>query len=140
MAELKTRQTQASVGAFVDDIADERRRRECRTVLALMKEATGATPRMWGPSIVGFGKVRLRYASGRELDWFLMGFSPRKQALTLYLGSGLDPHEGLLAKLGKYTRGKGCLYLKDLEQVQLPVLRKLLAESMAVQKRKRRDT
>lgn len=137
MAELKTRQTRASVGAFVDGIADERRRKECRAVMALMKKATGAIPRMWGPSIVGFGNVRLRYDSGRELDWFLMGFSPRKQALTLYLGSGLDHHEGLLAKLGEYSRGKGCLYLKDLEQVKLPVLGKLLAESVAVQKRRR---
>ena len=100
MAELKTTRTKASVAAFLRTVTDEEKRRDCRTVMAIMRRATGAPPRMWGPSIVGFGSYHYRYASGREGDFFLAGFSPRKQDLTLYVMSGLARHAALLRTLG----------------------------------------
>ena len=127
MAELKTKATAASVARFVAGIKDDRRRREVETVLALMKSATREDPRMWGTSIVGFGDQRYRYASGREGNWFLVGFSPRKQNLTLYLSGGFADAGPLLAELGKHTTGKGCLYLRSLEDVHLPTLERLIA-------------
>ncbi len=130
MAELKTRPTAASVPAFLKSIADEARRKECRELVKLMKEATGQSPRMWGESIVGFGQHHLKYASGRELDWFMLGFSPRKQALTLYLMCGLANHRPLLEKLGKHKTGKGCLYVKSLDDVDRTVLKQLLQKSV----------
>ncbi len=134
MAELKTKKTAASVAAFLAGLDDPRARKDARTLVALMKAATGARPRMWGPSIVGFGDLRYRYASGREGDWFLMGFSPRKQGLVLYLMSGLHRHAGLLAELGKHTTGKGCLYIKKLDDVDPAVLRRLVKAAAAVPK------
>jgi hypothetical protein len=130
MAELKTKKTAASVSSFLAGIADESRRKDCKAVARLMKDATGATPRMWGPSIVGFGAMRCRYASGREVDWFLAGFSPRKDSLTLYLMPNLDAHGGLLKKLGKHTTGKSCLYIKRLEDVDHAVLKRLIADGV----------
>jgi hypothetical protein len=91
-----------------------------------MKQATGAAPKMWGPSIVGFGNATYRYPSVREVDWFPVGFSPRKEALTLYLVGGLKPHEALLAKLGKHTTGKRCVYIKRLEDVDTAVLKRVI--------------
>jgi hypothetical protein len=129
MAELKTKSTTASVSQFIDAIKDPDRRKDCRTVLGMMKKATGARPRMWGSSIVGFGKYRYRYASGREGDWFVIGFSPRKQNLTLYLMSGANSHGALLRKLGKHKLGMGCLYINRLTDVDLPTLRDLITRS-----------
>lgn len=106
-------------------------------MLALMKKVTRATPRMWGPSIVGFGSCRCRSAGGRELDWFTMGFSPRKQALTLYITLGVEPHAKLLAKLGDHTIGKSCLYIRNLERVDVTVLDQLLTEAVARQARQK---
>src|SRR5262245_61601351 len=130
MAELKTKRTGASVSEFIGRIADEMRRKDCRTVVELMKKATGVPPKMWGPSIVGFGDYHYKYESGREADWFVAGFASRKQDLTLYLYGGIQGRDALLKKLGKHKTGKGCLYLKRLADVDLAVLRRLIEESV----------
>lgn len=130
MAELKTKVNEQSVTKFLNSIADKQRRQECLTVLEMMKKATKTEPKMWGSSIVGFGKYHYVYASGREGDWFLTGFSPRKQSLTLYIMGGLSAHEALLQKLGKHKTGKGCLYVNKLEDLDLPTLRKLIVEGV----------
>ena len=131
MAELKTQPTDQDVDRFLDSIADEQRREDCRAISEMMREASGDAPRMWGDSIVGFGRRRYRYASGREGDWFITGFSPRKQNLTLYIMAGFDNYEALLGKLGKHTTGKSCLYVKRLADVDMPVLTELVVESVA---------
>ena len=123
MAEIKTKPTGESPTAFINRLEDERRK-DCRELIALMRDATGKPAKMWG-SIVGFDTCRLKYASGREIDFMLIGFSPRKQNLVLYLGPGLA-HKNLLAKLGKHSTGKGCLYLKRLDDVDRGVLRALI--------------
>lgn len=130
MAELKTKKTKASVNAFLDKITDEQRRKDCQTVLTLMKQATGEEPKMWGSSIVGFGTYHYRYASGREGDWPIIAFSPRKTDLTLYIAPGFEKFESLMAKLGKYKTGVSCLYIKKLDDVEIPVLKKLIAKSV----------
>jgi hypothetical protein len=130
MAELKTRKTKASVAAFLAKIADEGRRKDCKTLVRIKKKATGAKPEMWGPSVVGCGSYHYKYESGREGDWFLAGFSPRKQDLTLYIMSGFSAYGGLLAKLGKHKNGKACLYLKRLADVDLAVLEELVSRSV----------
>src|SRR5947209_20093772 len=121
MAELKTRETRASVAGFLEKIADESRRKDCQALVKLMKRATGEKPKMWGASIVGFGSCHLKYASGRELDWFPMGFASRKQDLTIYGLSG-EGSDALVERLGKCSRGKGCLYIKRLSDIDLGVL------------------
>src|SRR4030042_7060458 len=126
MAELKTRPGDGSVRDFLAAITDPQRRHDCQTVLKIMQKATGARPRLWGDSIVGFGDYHYKYASGREGDWFLTGFSPRKRELTLYLMSSFERFARLLARLGKHRTGKGCLYLKSLEDIQLTVLEELI--------------
>jgi hypothetical protein len=131
MAQLKTRPTRASVSAFLAAIPDPGRRADCRKVAAILRRATGARPRMWGPSIVGFGTHHYRYASGREGDWFIIGFAPRKDALTLYLMGGYQRHGPLLRKLGRHQRGRGCLYIKRLADVDLAVLTRLVQVSVA---------
>jgi hypothetical protein len=135
MAELKTRRTGASVNAFLDGIADESRREDCRTLVRLMKKVTGAEPKMWGAGMVGFGSYHYRYASGHEGDWFLTGFAPRKQDLTLYIMAGFDGCEELLGKLGRHKTGKSCLYVKGLEGLDLGALEKLIAASVRHMKR-----
>jgi hypothetical protein len=130
MAELKTKQTEARVSAFLDAVENEQRRADCRTVLNLMRAVTGEEPKMWGPSMVGFGSYHYKYASGREGDWFVTGFSPRKQDLTLYIMAGFDRYDELMAKLGRYKTGKSCLYLKRLSDVDLGVLRELVTASV----------
>ncbi len=130
MAELKTKPTTDSVDDFLARVADEKRRADCRVVRDLMAEATGAEAEMWGSSIVGFGRYRYKYASGREMEWMVMGFSPRKGDLTLYLTQGFEPFPHLMERLGKYKTGKSCLYLKRLEDVDLNVLRELVARSV----------
>ncbi len=128
MAELKTKATNQSVEKFLKSIPDEQRRKDCFTVLEMMKKATGTEPKMWGESIVGLGDFRYR-AGGKENEWFMMGFSPRKQNLTLYLMCGLAKHSALMKKLGKHKTGKGCLYLNKLEDVDLSVLQKMIEDS-----------
>jgi hypothetical protein len=135
MDEQKTRKTAASVSAFLNRVEDEERRKDCKTVLAMMKQITGSKPAMWGPSIVGFGSYHYVYASGREGDWPLTGFSPRKQDLTLYIMAGFDGYGVLMAKLGKCRTGKSCLYLKRLSDVDLKVLKQLVSESVKHMKR-----
>jgi hypothetical protein len=134
MAELKTQPNDRSVEEFLSGVADVRKRQDCFTLLALMQEVTGQAPRMWGDSMVGFGAYHYTYASGREGDWFVTGFSPRKQNLTLYIMAGFDQYDELMQRLGKHTTGKSCLYVKRLSDIDLSVLRELVqlsAEHMA---------
>ena len=130
MAELKTKETKASVAGFLNQISDEQRRKDCQTVLDLMERATGEKAKMWGSSIVGFGRHKYRYASGHQGEWPIIGFSPRKTDLTLYITPGFDEFESLMAKLGKYKTGKSCLYIKKLDDIELPVLKQLIAKSV----------
>src|SRR5688572_25720903 len=130
MAELKTKPTTASVSDFLDTVDDEARRKDCLAVVKIMQKATGAKPKLWGPSIVGFGDHHYKYASGRELDWFLTGFSPRKKDLTLYIMPGFERYDALMASLGKHSTGKSCLYIKRLADVDTSVLEKLVTASV----------
>ena len=133
MAELKTKPTDQSVDDFLQTVPDERKRLDSYTILEMMKRATGEQPRMWGSSIVGFGARHYKYESGREGDWFVTGFSPRKQNLTLYLTYALDRYEALLKKLGKHKIGKGCLYVNKLDDVDMSVLEELIARTVEEQ-------
>jgi hypothetical protein len=132
MAELKTKVTKASVGKFLDGIKDEKKREDCYHLVKIMKKATKSEPKMWGPAIVGFGDYHYVYESGREGDWFLAGFSPRVQNLTLYMMGGFDSET--LKRLGKYKTGKGCLYINKLEDVDLKVLNELITKSLKIPK------
>jgi hypothetical protein len=128
VAELKTQATRASVSQFLNGIADPDRRKDCKEIAAMMNKATKAKPVMWGPAIVGFGDHQYAGSNGKSMKWFQVGFSPRKAALTLYLMGGKD--EQLLAKLGTKTVGAGCLYIKQLDDVDRPTLQKLIADSV----------
>jgi hypothetical protein len=130
MAELKTQKNQASVEKFLKAVTDETRRADSFALLDIMREVTGEEPAMWGTSIVGFGSYHYKYESGREGDWFLTGFSPRKQNLTLYIMSGFEGYEEMLERLGKHTTGKACLYVKKLDDVHLPTLKKMIKQSV----------
>ncbi len=130
MAELKTKVNAQSVRKFLNGITDEKKRQDCFTVLELMKQAARAEPEMWGSSIIGFGRYHYKYESGREGEWFLTGFSPRKQNLTLYIMAGFEEYDELLKQLGKYKTGKACLYIKRLDEVNLPTLKKLIQQSV----------
>jgi hypothetical protein len=135
MAELKTQRNKGSVDAFLKSIPDEQKRNDAFTLVDIMRKATRAEPEMWGSSIVGFGTSHYQYASGRDAEWFLTGFSPRKQNLTLYLLGGFAQHDDLLKALGKYKTGKGCLYINRLDDVDLPTLRKLVKQSVQYMKK-----
>lgn len=128
--EIKTRPTEASVEAFLNSVADEQQRAESFRILEMFKQVTGEDAVMWGPAIVGFGSRPLKYASGRELDWMITGFSPRKGNHTLYLLGGSGKQEKLLAKLGKFKTGKSCLYIKRLSDVDESILKRLIAEAI----------
>ena len=130
MAKMKTVPTTASVDAFIAAVDDAQKREDCHAVAAIMAEATGASAQMWGTSIVGFGTYHYRYASGREGDFMEVGFSPRKRALTLYIMAGFSEYADLLAKLGKHTTGKSCLYIKRLADVDQNVLREMVERSV----------
>ena len=130
MAELKTKKTDASVQAFLDAVEHPTRREDSYAILDMMREITGVEPAMWGPSIVGFGTYRYKYASGREGQWPVVGFSPRKRTLTLYIMDGFDGYETLLRKLGKYKTGKACLYINKLADVDQETLRELVRQSV----------
>ena len=130
MAELKTKPTDQSVEGFLNKVPDEKKRQDSFAILDLMKQVTGEELIMWGDSIVGFGRYHYKYASGREADWFITGFSPRKQNLTLYLMSGFDDYDELLENLGVHSTGKSCLYIKKLEDVDQHVLRELVSKSV----------
>lgn len=130
MSELKTKVNNADVVAFLNGVADERKRQDCFAVLELMRRVTGAEPKMWGDSIVGFDSYRYVYATGRSGDWPITGFSPRAQNITLYIMAGFDQYDVLLARLGKHKIGKSCLYIKRLTDVDLTVLEELVALSV----------
>ncbi len=123
MAEFKTKASDASVSAFLQSVDGEQKRRDARDILALMKEVTGKRPRMWGTSIVGFGSYHYKYQSGREGDWLVMGFSPRKKNMAVYIMLEFSHYSSLMNKLGKYKTGKSCLYLRRLGDVDQKVLR-----------------
>ena len=131
MAELKTKPTEASVKDFLNQIPDEERREDCFAVAKMMEEITGNKPKMWGPSIVGFGSYRYKYASGREGDWPVTAFSPRKKDLTLYITlTGFVKYAELMEQLGKHSTSKSCLYIKRLSDIHVPTLKKLIKESV----------
>ena len=130
MAELKTKPTNESVKEFINKIADEERRADCFEVAKIMEEVTGEKPKMWGPSIVGFGSYHYKYESGREGDWPVAAFSPRKKDLTVYLMMGFEKHHELMQKLGKHSKSKSCLYIKRLSDIHTPTLKKLIRASV----------
>jgi hypothetical protein len=130
MAELKTQKNEGDVEAFLSGVENDTMREDSFELLEMMREITADEGAMWGPSIVGFGSHQFAYASGREGDWFEVGFSPRKQNLTIYIMPGFDRYEGLLEKLGKHSTGKSCLYIRKLEQVDRAVLRELVEASV----------
>lgn len=138
MYELKTKPTALSVTAYLGNIQNEARRRDCEMITALMERITGCAPRMWGTSIVGFDKYHYRYASGHEGESCLVGFSSRKSDITIYLIEGYESDEAksLLAQLGKHKIGKSCLYIKRLSDIELPVLEQLVTRSVAETRRR----
>jgi len=131
MAELKTKPTKVSVDKFLKSIDDDQRRDDCIAVAAMMQQITKSEPVMWGPSIIGFGRYHYKYDSGREGDWFLTGFSPRKQSLTLYIMAGFAQYDELMKNLGKHKSAKSCLYINRLSDIHLPTLKKLIQQSVA---------
>lgn len=135
MAEMKTKPTGASVKAFLDAVEDEARRKDAKALAALMKRVTGCSPKMWGPSIVGYGSYHYEYASGHSGDMCLVGFSPRRGELSVYLMVVGEEGEKLFAALGKHRRGKACLYIRRLADVDLAVLEQLVARSFAETRR-----
>lgn len=130
MAELKTKLNDEDVYAFLKSVENEKRKEDCFRIVKLMKDVSGEDPKMWGSSIVGFGSCHYVYASGQTGDWPLVGFSPRKQALTLYIMAGFKRYEELMNNLGKYKTGKSCLYIKKLEDVDEEVLKELITRSI----------
>ncbi len=130
MAELKTKPTGESVKDFLNKIPDPERRQDCFAIAEILEDITGDKPKMWGPSIVGFGTYHYKYASKREGDWPVTGFSPRKKDLTLYLMMGFEKHHELMKQLGKHSVGKSCLYIKRLSDIHVPTLKKLIKASV----------
>ena len=137
MADLKTKPNKASIDKFLNSIKDEKKRSDSYKILDIMKKITKEEPTMWGPSIIGFGSYHYKYASGREGDFFLTGFSPRKQSLTLYIITGFKRYDELMKKLGKYKTGSSCLYINKLEDVDIKVLKTLITESVKYMKKKK---
>ena len=136
MADLKTKENELSVEAFLKKTTDEKVRKDCQDIIGIMKKVTGEKPKMWGPSIIGFGKYHYKYESGHEGDMCLTGFSPRKQSISLYIMGGAPGQQELLKKLGKHKAGKGCVYVKKLEDVDRSVLETLVKKSVDYLKKK----
>lgn len=130
MAENKTKPTAQSVQEFLEGVAHEQRRKDSFVVLEIMKEITQEEPTMWGPSIIGFGNYHYKYESGREGDFFLTGFSPRKQSLTLYIMGGFSQYDTLLEQLGKHKHGKSCLYINKLDDIDMDILKEMIQKSV----------
>src|SRR5215510_8336158 len=130
MAELKTKRTDASVDDYLNSIKDDQVRQDCWTIAEMMQKATKAKPQMWGPSIIGFGRRRYKYPNGREMDWMVIAFSPRKQNITLYRSSDFEGYDELMEQLGKHSCSKACLYIKRLSDIHLPTLKKLINASV----------
>ncbi|MDZ4710246.1 MAG: DUF1801 domain-containing protein [Saprospiraceae bacterium] len=130
MAEIKTKPTDASVEDFINTVKEQQKREESFVILEMMKKATGEEPKMWGSSLIGFGNVRYKSpATGREVDWIRIGFSPRKANLTLYLSIGIQEHDEALKKLGKHKTGVGCLYINKLTDINIQVLKEMIDTS-----------
>jgi Domain of unknown function (DU1801) len=128
LAEIKTKATSASVAGFIDSIPDDQKRRDSEVIMKMMEKATKEKPKMWGSSMIGFGDVRYKSpATGREVDWFKIGFSPRKANLSLHLVLNLKEHAEALSKLGKHKTGAGCLYINKLADIDVKVLENLIA-------------
>ncbi|RPI66855.1 MAG: DUF1801 domain-containing protein [Ignavibacteriae bacterium] len=134
MAENKTKPTDASVAELLST-QDAQRKADCKEIIAMMQVATGSKPKIWGPDMIGFGEYHYVYESGREGDWFLCGFSPRKTAISLYIMSGFNQYEALMSKLGKFKTGKSCLYVKKLDDIDRNVLQKLINSSVTHMKK-----
>jgi len=135
MAENKTKQTNANVDAFINKIKDESIQKDCYKIIKIMKSVTKEEPKMWGPSIIGFGSYHYKYASGREGDMCIAGFSPRKQNLTIYLMPGFETQHAHLKKLGKYKTSKVCLYIKSLNDIDVKVLKEMISHSVKEMKK-----
>lgn len=129
MAELKTQKNDGDVNEFVNSI-DPKRQKDCRTLIAMMTDITGEEPCMWGESIIGFGSDHYQYASGREVDWFQVGFSPRKQNFSLYVMADFPERADLMSQLGKHKTGKSCLYVNKLADINLDILRQLIQKAV----------
>jgi hypothetical protein len=134
MAEIKTKPTAASVVDFINNVANEQRRKDSFVILEMMKKAIGEEPKMWGGSIIGFGNIRLKSpATGREVDWLRIGFSPRKANLSLYITGDVKLHAAALEKLGKHKTGVGCIYINKLEDVDMKVLKEMIEASLKME-------
>lgn len=136
MADLKTKENDRDVLAFINGLENEQRKSDCKELLKLFSEITNEQPKMWGSSIIGFGSYHYKYESGREGDWFLTGFSPRKSNLSIYITSGFKEYENLLEELGKYKTGSSCLYVKKLSDIDTSKLAKLVEKSVKFMKKK----
>lgn len=131
LAVIKTKPTAANVEGFINQIPDEQKRKDCFVLLEMMKKATGEEPVLWSNSIIGFGNKRYKSpASGREVDWLLIGFAPRKANLSLYISVGIQEHAAALKKLGKHKTGAGCLYINKLEDIDLKVLKGMIDDTL----------
>ena len=139
MAELKTKLNDASVEDFLNTIEDENKRKFAFSIMDMMKKVTKAEPKMWGDSIVGFGSYRYKYKSGKEGDWMLVGFSPRKLNMTVYIMSGFSKYEELLQNMGKFKTSKACLYIKKQEDIDMKILKQIVTESVKYIKNKKWD-
>jgi hypothetical protein len=131
MAELKTKKTELSVADFIKKVPEPQKQKDAFTIVGLMEKATKAKAKMWGSAIIGFGDKRLKYESGRELDWFIMGFSPRKANLVFYIPGAVGTPPALLKKLGKHKTGKGCLYVNNLAEIDMVVLKEIINNGLA---------
>ena len=136
MAELKTQKNNASVTEFLNGVENEKRKQDSFVALDIIKKITNSEPSMWGASMVGFGSYHYKYASGREGDWFVVGFSPGKQNLTIYIMSGFSKYDEIMSRLGKFKTGKSCLYINKLEDIDLNVLEELIVASVNYMKTK----
>jgi len=136
MAELKTKLNDSSVEDFINALTDETKKRDSFKLLQIMQEITGKPPKMWGDSIIGFDSYHYKYDSGREGDFFITGFSPRKQALSIYIMAGFSRYKELMSQLGKYKTGKSCLYVKNLDAVDEGILKSLITESVNYMRKK----
>lgn len=136
MGDLKNTPTDENVNEFLNGIENDKKREDSITILNLMKKITGEDPKMWGPSMIGFGSYHYKYDSGREGDWFLTGFSPRKRNFSLYIMAGFEQYENLLQKLGKHQTGKTCLYVNQLDDIDINILEELIRKSVDYVKQK----
>lgn len=129
MSDLKTQPTEANVESFIESVDDEQKRTDAKSLLQIMSDITQHDPVLWGDSLIGFGQYQYQYASGRQGEWFRVGFSPRKQNLTLYIMNGFSQYQHLLTQLGKHKTGKSCLYINKLSDVDVDILKQMIALS-----------